>query len=83
MRAILPRLLAFQGADGGFADEMHGVRRKDGWVRGYEEPQGMSNTSATSFRWLAIAFAAGVLWPGWRAWGFRRTPGIGYRAGAR
>ena len=79
MRAMLPLLLDFQGADGGFADEMTGVRRQDGWVRGYAEPQGISNTFATWFRWIAIAFIAETLWPGWRRWGFRRTPGIGYR----
>ena len=79
MRALLPRLLDFQGRDGGFADETTGTRRQDGWVHGYAEPQGISNTFATLFRWVAIAFIAEVLWPGWRHWGFRRTPGIGYR----
>ena len=79
LRALLLRLLDFQDADGGFADELLGVRRQDGWVRGYAEPQGISNTFATWFRWLAIAFAAAVLWPGWQTWQFRRTPGIGYR----
>lgn len=79
LRALLPRLLDFQGADGGFADETAGIRRQDGWVRGYAEPQGISNTFATWFRWIAVAFAADALWPGWQPWGFRRTPGVGYR----
>ncbi len=78
-RALLPRLLAFQDDDGGFADELHGTRRQDGWIRGYSEPQGISNTFATWFRWIAIAFIADTLWPGWRTWRFRRTPGLGYR----
>ena len=80
LRAMLPPLLAFQSADGGFADERHGVRRQDGWVRGYAEPQGISNTFATWFRWIAIAFIAEALWPGWQPWAFRPTPGLGYRA---
>ena len=78
-RALLPRLLDFQSADGGFPDELTGTRRQDGWIRGYSEPQGLSNTFATWFRWIAIAFIAETLWPGWRAWSFRRTPGLGYR----
>ena len=61
---LLPRLLAFQNADGGFCDVREGVRRQDGWVRGYEEPQGLSNTFATWFRWIAIAMIADCLWPG-------------------
>lgn len=74
----LEGLLAFQREDGGFFDERHGVRRVDGWVKGYEEPQGVSNTFATWFRLIAIAMIAETLWPGWRAWRFRRMIGIGY-----
>jgi hypothetical protein len=74
----LEGLLALQGEDGGFFDERHGVRRLDGWVAGYEEPQGISNTFATWFRLIAIAMIAETLWPGWRAWRFRRMIGIGY-----
>jgi len=74
----LEGLLALQSEDGGFFDERHGVRRVDGWVKGYEEPQGISNTFATWFRLIAIAMIAETLWPGWRAWRFRRMIGIGY-----
>jgi hypothetical protein len=81
LRAKLEALLDFQGVDGGFADELAGVRRQDGWVRGYEEPQGLSNTFASWFRWIAIAMIADLLWPGWRIWHFRRMVGIGYRLG--
>ena len=69
----------FQNPDGGFADTREGVRRQDGWVRGYEEPQGLSNTFATWFRWIAIAMIDDCLWPGRRDWHFRRMVGIGYR----
>lgn len=79
LRMLLPRLLAFQNPDGGFADVLDGTRRLDGWVRGYEEPQGLSNTFATWFRWIAIAMIADALWPGWKTWRFRRSVGIGYR----
>jgi hypothetical protein len=79
LRRMLDALLNFQNTDGGFADELHGVRRQDGWVRGYAEPQGLSNTFATWFRWIAIAMIADLLWPGWRRWHFRRMVGIGYR----
>lgn len=79
LRALLPRLLAFQNDDGGFADVLTGTRRQDGWVRGYEEPQGLSNTFSTWFRWIAIAMIADHLWPGWRPWRFRHMVGIGYR----
>jgi hypothetical protein len=79
LRRMLDALLDFQSPDGGFADELRGVRRQDGWVRGYEEPQGLSNTFATWFRWIAIAMIADTLWPGWRRWNFRRMVGIGYR----
>lgn len=86
LRALLPELLAFQNADGGFADVRDGPgvppRRQDGWVQGYEEPQGLSNTFASWFRWIAIAMIAECLWPGWspagRPWGFREMIGIGY-----
>jgi hypothetical protein len=79
LRTKLVALLKFQNADGGFADERAGIRRQDGWVRGYEEPQGLSNTFATWFRWTAIAMIADLLWPGWRRWNFRRMVGVGYR----
>lgn len=74
----LEGLLALQGSDGGFFDERHGVRRVDGWVQGYEEPQGIANTFATWFRMIAIAMIAETLWPSWRSWRFRRMIGIGY-----
>jgi len=77
--AMLGALLDFQAEDGGFADELVGVRRQDGWVGGYAEPQGISNTFATWFRWIAIAMIADTLWPGWRRWNFRKMVGIGYR----
>jgi len=83
VRAWLVRILAAilddQNPDGGFADVRTGERRQDGWVRGYVEPQGISNTFATWFRWIAIAMAADVLWPGRWNWRFRRSIGIGYR----
>ena len=86
LRALLAQLLDFQQADGGFADEPARAgaspRRQDGWVGGYTEPQGLSNTFATWFRWVAIAMAARCLWPQWQAfaggWQFRRMVGIGY-----
>jgi len=79
LRRKLVALLALQADDGGFPDERTGIRRQDGWVRGYEEPQGISNTFSTWFRWIAIAMIADVLWPGWRVWRFRRMVGVGYR----
>lgn len=79
LATLLDALLAFQNPDGGFCDVCDGIRRQDGWVRGYEEPQGLSNTFATWFRWVAIAMIAEVLMPGLRPWRFRRTIGIGYR----
>lgn len=79
LREFLPRLLAIQRDDGGFADVDEGTRRQDGWVRGYEEPQGLSNTFATWFRWIAIAMVADTLWPGRWPWRFRSMIGIGYR----
>lgn len=77
--AMLEALLEFQNADGGFADVTEGVRRQDGWVGGYEEPQGLSNGFATWFRWIAIAMIADLLWPARWPWRFRRMAGIGYR----
>jgi hypothetical protein len=76
---MLGALLAYQNTDGGFPDVREGVRRQDGWVKGYEEPQGVSNTFSTWFRWIAIAMIADVLWPGRWNWRFRRMIGIGYR----
>ncbi len=81
LHRMVGALLDAQNPDGGFCDEREGVRRQDGWVGGYEEPHGISNTFATWFRWIAIAMAADVLWPGWRHWRFRRSMGIGYRLG--
>jgi hypothetical protein len=86
LRALLPELLAFQNADGGFADVPDGPgvapRKQDGWIQGYEEPQGLSNTFSTWFRWIAIAMISECLWPGWAPfaghWRFRSMPGIGY-----
>ncbi len=86
LRALLPELLAFQNSDGGFPDVLNGAgvapRKQDGWVRGYEEPQGFSNTFSTWFRWIAIAMISECLWPGWAPfagrWNFRTMPGIGY-----
>lgn len=80
LRAILHAILDAQNPDGGFCDVRTGTRRQDGWVRGYEEPQGVSNTFATWFRWIAIAMASEALLPGTRRWRFRRSIGIGYRA---
>jgi hypothetical protein len=77
--ALLPRLLDWQEEDGGFCDVRDGIRRQDGWVRGYAEPQGISNSFATFFRWIAIAMIADLFWPGRWPWRFRRMVGIGYR----
>jgi hypothetical protein len=79
LATLLPALLADQNDDGGFCDVRAGIRRQDGWVRGYEEPQGLSNTFATWFRWIALAMIADVLFPGRWRWRFRRMIGIGYR----
>jgi hypothetical protein len=73
-------LIAFQNADGGFADQTEGTRRFDGWVKGYHEPQGISCAFATFFRWIALAMIARVLDPADRSWGFRRMVGLGYFA---
>ena len=78
LRAKLEGMLDFQSVDGGFADVSEGVRRLDGWVKGYEEPQGISNSFATYFRLIGIGMISSVLWPGWRRWKFRRMIGIGY-----
>lgn len=83
LSTLLDALLADQNADGGFCDVRTGIRRQDGWVEGYQEPQGISNGFATWFRWIAIAMIADVLFPGRWNWRFRRTIGIGYRLGAR
>jgi hypothetical protein len=77
---LLEALLDWQESDGGFCDVRHGTRRQDGWVRGYAEPQGISNTFATWFRWIGIAMAADLLWPRRWPWRFRKMIGIGYRA---
>ncbi len=83
LRAKLEALLDSQNEDGGFADEREGVRKLDGWISGYEEPQGLSNCFATFFRCLAIGMTADCLWPGWRFWNFRRMAGIGYVSSTR
>ncbi|MFZ6044037.1 hypothetical protein ACOV11_26565, partial [Vibrio natriegens] len=44
LRALLVKLLDFQNGDGGFPDTLLGERGFDGWVKGYKEPQGHSNT---------------------------------------
>ena len=75
----LDAILADQNPDGGFCDVRTGLRRQDGWVNGYSEPQGLSNTFATWFRWIGIAMAADVLWPSRWPWQFRTGVGIGYR----
>lgn len=79
--AVLAGLLAeFQNDDGGFADEKtSGVRRMDGWVGGYFEPQGLSNCFATWFRSAALAMIGCALYPEAQdRWIFRNTIGIGY-----
>lgn len=78
LRSMLVKLLDFQNPDGGFPDTLLGERGYDGWVKGYKEPQGYSNTFATWFRWIAIAMISEVLWPRWQSWRFRKTIGIGY-----
>lgn len=72
-------LLEFQNEDGGFCDVKDGIRRMDGWVRGYWEPQGESNDFATWFRMATIGMCAVVLFPEMKdEWHFRNTIGIGY-----
>ena len=73
----LEAVLARQNEDGGFGDARDGALRLDGWVRGYAEPQGISNTFATWFRVLTIAHIARVPWPAWRRWRSRGMVGIG------
>lgn len=75
---MLVLLLNYQNEDGGFPDTLLGSRGFDGWVKGYQEPQGISNTFATWFRWIAIAMIADVLWPHWQPWQFRKNIGVGY-----
>ena len=85
---MLQHLLNFQNKDGGFSDVNADLntppRRQDGWIKGYEEPQGHSNTFSTWFRWIAIAMVAQCLWPDWKLfsgnWKFRRMVGIGFAA---
>lgn len=74
------KLTAFQNADGGFADEKtNGVRRMDGWVGGYFEPQGLSNCFATWFRCTTLAMILCALSPSDAdRFTFRNTIGIGY-----
>lgn len=74
------QLAEFQNEDGGFADEKsNGVRRMDGWVGGYFEPQGLSNCFATWFRSATLAMIACALYPEEQdRWTFRNTIGIGY-----
>ena len=79
---MLDALLDFQNQDGGFPDLRSGLWRQDGWPRGYEERQGLSNMTATFQRWQAIALICDRLWPGWKPWGFRRAVGPGFRAEA-
>jgi hypothetical protein len=75
----LTGLLAFQNADGGFADQRSGPRTFDGWPQGYAEPQGKSNCFATWFRMATIAMIDSVLWPERASsWTFRDTLGMGY-----
>lgn len=74
------KLISFQNQDGGFADEKsNGVRRMDGWVKGYFEPQGLSNCFATWFRCASLAMISYLLdsEKGSR-FKFRNTVGIGY-----
>ena len=79
LEAKLTSLLDIQNDDGGFPDNLSGERRLDGWVNGYAELQGLSNTFSTFFRLIAIAMIADALWPGWRSFRFRKMIGIGYR----
>jgi hypothetical protein len=80
LEGYVPKLRAFQNRDGGFADEKNGlVRRMDGWVYGYWEPQGLSNCFATWFRTVTLAMIASVLYPHTcESWHFRTTIGMGY-----
>lgn len=83
IRAVIAQkvddLIRSQNDDGGFYDEPNGIRRFDGWVGGYWEPQGLSNCFATWFRSLAIAIGLSVLDPHTiERWTFRDRIGIGY-----
>lgn len=78
LSAMLNGLLEFQNPDGGFADDVRGVRHFDGWVHGYSEPHGVSNTYAAWLRWLSIAIISDILWPQWETWQFRSMLGSGY-----
>ena len=78
MTQMLGALLSIQNHDGGFPDQFEGIRRFDGWIEGYTEPQGISNCFATWFRWIGIAMLSEALWPVWMAWNFRKMIGIGY-----
>jgi hypothetical protein len=72
-------LLDLQNPDGGFPDGKRGILRFDGWVKGYAEPQGLSNCFATWFRCSAVGIASCVLFPETAEdWNFRNTIGIGY-----
>jgi len=72
-------ILSAQNPDGGFYDEAEGIRRFDGWVGGYWEPQGLSNCFATWFRSLTVAIGLSVIDPQTiENWTFRDRIGIGY-----
>lgn len=72
-------LISVQNEEGGFYDEPYGIRRFDGWVGGYWEPQGLSNCFATWFRSITIAVGLVLLEPGCASrFCFRRTVGIGF-----
>ncbi len=75
---IASALVAFQNQDGGFADQSAGIRRFDGWVGGYEEPQGISCGFGTFFRWIALAMISRVLYRDNHSWTFRKMIGLGY-----
>lgn len=79
LRTLLDGLLSFQNGDGGFPDRTEKTWIQHGWLKGYSEPQGISNVFATYFRWITIAMIAECLWPGWRRWRFRTIIGIGYK----
>lgn len=80
LETFAKKLCDFQNEDGGYADEKsNGVRRMDGWVKGYFEPQGLSNCFATWFRSATLAMIACALYEeeAFR-FRFRNTIGIGY-----
>lgn len=75
----LEGLLEFQNDDGGFCDTLEGLRSFDGWIKGYSEPQGISNCFATWFRMATIGMISTVLFPETaNRWFFRETIGMGY-----